>query len=167
MFTNQLIVSLFWSLKPRFDCCLFDILHRKYVCMFTVLLKQQLDHHIPAVTRFCNAFSNKHFQENRTILVCQADMLRYFCSFPCFFSVLCFSVRYHPFLCSSTSLLMPQEYKGLGFWRQGVVWGVHILGTWEDIFRKLHLSFILSSSQFPRTNFLCSSPKQGSWILPW
>lgn len=48
--------------------------------MCTALLKQQLDHHIPAVTRFCNAFSNKHFQENRTILVCQADTLRFFCS---------------------------------------------------------------------------------------
>jgi len=69
--------------------------------MFTVLLKQQLDHHIPAVTGFCNAFSNKHSQENRTILVCQADTLRFFsqlffcltffCMLPYFFMFLYFT----------------------------------------------------------------------------
>lgn len=81
--------------------------------MFTALLRQQLDHHIPAVTRFCNAFSNKHFEENRTILVCQADMSRFFCLA---FSVLCFSACYHTFLHSSISLpLVHPNKKGQVF----------------------------------------------------
>lgn len=93
--------------------------------MFTVLLKQQLDHHIPAVTRFCNAFSNKHFQESRTILVCQADMLRLFLFRIFFFSFLLafhFSACFHPVLHSSTSPLeKPHEYKEPGLGKQGLV----------------------------------------------
>lgn len=82
--------------------------------MFTALLRQQLDHHIPAVTGFCNAFSNKHFEENRTILVCQADNVEIFLF--SFFSVLCFSVCYRTFLHSSISLpLIPPTKKGQVF----------------------------------------------------
>lgn len=43
----------------HFDCRLFDISLRKYVCVFAMPLNQQLDLHIPDVMRVFNASPNK------------------------------------------------------------------------------------------------------------
>lgn len=150
MFTNQLIVSLFWSLKLYFDCCLFDILHRKYACMFTALLKQQLDHHIPAVTRFCNAFSNKHFEENRTILVCQADTFRFFClTFFClmFFCVLPYFFTFFYFTSFNYPNRRVEFSRVVGGWRSS---DFGDLESWaKTIFRKsIFLSYVTKHSNW-------------------